>query len=122
MDGRYAGDIETPIERRADPDLGQMMARLNGRTWLRAQDLADAGRPGALPVDVLRGVGRFLACYVWRQGLREGDVGFLISLMAGLEAIVAGMRARELVRARLAAAAAPAAPALPAQLASAFRR
>lgn len=120
MDGRCAGALETPLSRRADPDLGHMMSRLNGQTWLRAQDLADAGRPGGLAGDVARGVGRFLTCYVWRQGLREGELGFLISLMAALEAVLSGVRARELIKARAAAQAAPAVQ--PAQLGFAGRR
>jgi len=119
MDGRYAGAIETPLIRLADADLGQMLARLDGQTRLRAQDLVDAGRPGDLIGDIARGLGRFVACYVWRQGLREGEMGFLVSLMAGLEAVLSGMRARELIGARAAAQASPAAQ--PAQFGVAAR-
>ena len=109
MDGRYAGALESPLARQADPDLSAMLARLDSQTWLRAQDLADAGKPGGLVGDLARGVGRFWTCYVWRQGVREGELGFLISLMAGLDAVLSGVRARELIRARDAAAQAPAA-------------
>lgn len=112
LDGRYAGELETPLKRHADADLGQLMGRLARQTALRAQDLADAGEPGALLGDVARGIGRFWSCYVWRQGLREGELGFLIALMAGLEAVLSGLRARELVRSRaLVTAAAAAQPA-----------
>ena len=41
------------------------------------------------------GNGRFWTCYLWRQGVREGELGFLISLMAGLDAVLSGLRARE---------------------------
>jgi hypothetical protein len=98
MTGRYSGAIETPLLHRADADLDQMIARLNGQAWLRAQDIAESGRAGGLFGDALRGVGRFLACYVWRQGVREGELGFVISLMAGLQSVLAGVRARELAR------------------------
>lgn len=120
MDGRYAGAIETPLVRDAAPNLGHMFARLDRQTWLRAQDIAEGGRTGGLLADVLRGLGRFIACYVWRQGLREGEVGFVISLIAGVEAVLSGVRARELVRTRSAAEEAPAAQ--PARLAEAVRR
>ncbi|HXU60838.1 MAG TPA: glycosyltransferase family 2 protein [Polyangia bacterium] len=106
LDGRCAGALETSLTRHADADVGQMIARLNRQTWLRAQDLADAGQAGGLAGDVVKAVGRFWRCYVWRQGVREGELGFLIALMAGLEAVLAGVRARELVRARAIAAAA----------------
>jgi glycosyltransferase involved in cell wall biosynthesis len=105
LDGRYAGELECPILRRADADIGQMIGRLNRQTALRAQDLADAGEPGGLIVDIGKAVSRFWTCYVLRQGLREGELGFLIAAMAGLEAVIAGVRARELIRARAAATA-----------------
>ena len=100
LEGRFAGELETPILRQAAPDIGQMMARLNHQTSLRAQDLADAQDAGDLPSDVLAAIGRFWTSYVWRQGLREGELGFLIAAMAGLDAILSGLRARELLRAR----------------------
>jgi hypothetical protein len=109
LDGRFAGELETPIVRHADPDIGRLMARLNHQSALRAQDRADAGEAGSLVGDVLNGLGRFWTCYVWRQGLREGELGFLISLMAGLDAVLSGVRARELIRARALADAAEAA-------------
>ena len=120
LDGRYAGAIETPLQRRADNDIGGLMARMERRTWLRAQDLADAGRPGDLVSDALRGVGRFVGCYVVRQGVREGELGFTIALMAGVEAVLSGVRARELAGARVAAEPAQPLP-QPARLAGARR-
>ena len=109
LDGRFAGALETSLNRHADPDVGHLMARLTRQTALRAQDLADAGEPGGLLGDVAKGVGRFWTCYVWRQGVREGELGFLIAMMAGLDAIISGLRARELIKARAAVAATPAA-------------
>jgi len=103
LDGRFAGELETPLTRLADPDVGHLIARLDRQTALRAQDIADTGDGGDLVSDVLMGVGRFWTCYVWRQGLRERELGFLIAAMAGLDAVLAGYRARELLKARAAA-------------------
>jgi glycosyltransferase involved in cell wall biosynthesis len=108
LEGRRAGALETPLKRRTDPDLGQMIARLNRQSSLRAQDLADAGDVRGLFGDVRLGLARFWTSYVWRQGLREGELGFLIALMAGLDAVLSGARARQLVKLRAAAAAQPA--------------
>ena len=108
LDGRGAGALETPLRRRTDADVGQMFARLNQMAALRAQDIADAGRPGGLAADLARGLRQFWTCYIWRQGLREGELGFLISLMAALDPILSGVRARELIKARGLAEAAPA--------------
>jgi glycosyltransferase involved in cell wall biosynthesis len=108
LEGQFAGALETPLRRHADADVGQMIARLNRQSALRAQDLADAGETGGLLGDVARGAARFWTSYVWRRGLREGELGFLIALMAGLDAVLSGVRARDLVKARAAIAAEPA--------------
>lgn len=102
LDGRFAGELETPIVRHAAPDLGQMMAQLNRQSALRAQDLADANDAGDLPTDLMTGFGRFWSSYVWRQGVREGELGFLIAMMAAFDAVLSGARARELVKVRAA--------------------
>jgi len=120
LDGRFAGELETPILRHAAPDVGHMVARLDQQTALRAQDLADTGQVGGLIGDLGKAVSRFWTCYVWRQGVREGELGFMIALMAGLDAVLSGVRARELAKTRAAAAATPAAE--PAQIGVAGRR
>ncbi len=105
LDGRAAGALESPLRRQAHTDAGDMIAHLNRQTWLRAQDIADAGAPGRMLDDVLRGLRLFWTCYVWRQGLRDGELGFLVSLMAALDPVLSGLRARELVKARAVASA-----------------
>lgn len=107
LEGRHAGALETALIRRLEPGVGALFARLDRQTGLRAQDLADAEDGGRLSRDLLSGVGRFWASYVWRQGLREGEPGFLIALAAGLESVLSGVRARELIRQRAAAMAQP---------------
>ncbi len=108
LEGRYAGAIETPISRWTDADVGQLVARVNRQTALRALDLADADTGGKLMGDLARGLRQFWTCYVWRQGLREGELGLAISLMAGLDAVLSGIRAREILAARAVAQAAEA--------------
>jgi glycosyltransferase involved in cell wall biosynthesis len=106
MDGRYAGALETPVVRHAAADVGKLFASLDSLAVLSAQDRADAGDAGRLGRDVLSGLSRFWASYVWRQGLREGELGFLVALLSAAEAVLSGVRARELVRARTAVTAA----------------
>jgi glycosyltransferase involved in cell wall biosynthesis len=108
LEGRFAGALETPLRRHAEADVGQMIARLNRLSALRAQDIADAGETGGLLGDVGRGLSHFWTSYVWRSGLREGELGFLIALMAGLDPVLSGVRARGLVKARASLAAEPA--------------
>jgi len=118
--GRHAGALETPLCRYADADVSALLARMDLQTTLRAQDLADAGEGGGLASDVARGLGRFWTSYVWRRGLREGELGFLVALMAGVSAVLSGVRARELARLRAAAPLEPAAQ--PTRLGFASRR
>lgn len=108
LEGRFAGQLETPLRRHADADVGQMIARLNRLSALRAHDLADANEAGGLFGDIGRGLGRFWTSYVWRRGLSEGETGFLIALMAGLDVVLSGVRARGLLKARATVAAEPA--------------
>ncbi|MBS0333277.1 MAG: glycosyltransferase family 2 protein [Proteobacteria bacterium] len=100
MDGRRAGALETPLTRRAAADLATLFAEVDRVAGLRAQDLADAGDGGRLGGDVLRAAGRFWASYVWRRGLREGELGFLLALMSAAETVICGVRARQLIHAR----------------------
>lgn len=111
LDGVYGGRLTQPLRHMVDEDIGDMFARLSRYTALRAQDLADSGKVKGIADDAFRGVRRFFKCYVSRKGYREGDLGFLISLMAGLYPILSNLRAREILRNRAREAAKPAPPA-----------
>jgi glycosyltransferase involved in cell wall biosynthesis len=100
LDGVYGGRLTQPLRHMVDEDIGDMVARLSRYTALRAQDLADGGKIKSVADDAFRGVRRFFKCYISRKGYREGDLGFLISLMAGLYPILSNLRAREILRSR----------------------
>ena len=63
----------------------------------RGQDLADNRKIKSLWYDLFRGVRRFFKCYVSRKGYREGDMGFLIAIMAGLYPLLSNLKAREIL-------------------------
>jgi len=100
LEGVYGGRLTHPLQHMVDEDIADMFARLGRYTALKAQDLADSGKITGLGDDAFRGVRRFFKCYVSRKGYKEGDLGFLISLMAGLYPILSNLRAREILRAR----------------------
>lgn len=100
LEGRFGGRLNTPLNHMVDEDIADMFARLGRYTALKAQDLADNGKIKSLADDAFRGVRRFFKCYVSRKGYKEGDLGFLISLMAGLYPILSNLRAREILRTR----------------------
>ncbi len=93
--GQYGGRLNNPILHKVDDDIADMVQRLNRYTALRGQDLADSGKIKSLWDDLFRGVRRFFKCYVSRKGYREGDLGFLIAIMAGLYPLLSNLRARE---------------------------
>jgi hypothetical protein len=94
--GAYGGRLNNAILHKVDDDIADMVQRLNRYTALRGQDLADSGKIKSLWDDLLRGVRRFYKCYVSRQGYREGDMGFLIAIMAGLYPLLSNLKAREI--------------------------
>ncbi|MET3666883.1 glycosyltransferase family 2 protein [Caulobacter sp. 1776] len=100
LDGVFGGRLNEPLRHMVDEDIADMFARLGRYTALRAQDLADGGKVKGIADDAFRGVRRFFKCYVSRKGYKEGDLGFLISLMAGLYPILSNLRAREILRNR----------------------
>ena len=97
MDGVCAGRLSIPMRHQVDEDIGDMLDRLNRYTALRAADLADQGKPGELWDNVFRGLRRFWKCYVRRKGHREGGLGFLIAVMAGLYPVLSHLRAKEIL-------------------------
>jgi hypothetical protein len=94
--GAYGGRLNNAILHKVDDDIADMVQRLNRYTALRGQDLADSGKIKSLWDDLFRGVRRFYKCYVSRKGYKEGDMGFLIAVMAGLYPLLSNLKAREI--------------------------
>jgi glycosyltransferase involved in cell wall biosynthesis len=94
--GVYGGRLRHAILHKVDDDIADMVQRLNRYTALRGQDLADSGKIKSLWDDLFRGVRRFFKCYVSRKGYKEGDLGFLIAVMAGLYPLLSNLKAREI--------------------------
>lgn len=94
--GRYGGKLTHAIQHKVDDNIEDMFQRLIRYTTLRGQDLAESGRIKGLWNDAFRGIRRFFKCFISRKGYREGDLGFLIAVMAGLYPLLSNFRAREL--------------------------
>lgn len=94
--GLYGGKLRYAIQHKVDDNIEDMYQRLIRYTTLRGQDLADSGKIKGLWNDGFRGIRRFLKCYLSRKGYREGDMGFLIAVMAGLYPLLSNFRAREI--------------------------
>lgn len=77
-----------------DRDPSDMLRRLDSYTTARALDLMETGRVGGLGNNLRRLFSRTFKCYVMRRGYREGGLGLMIALMAGLYPLIAHLKAR----------------------------
>jgi glycosyltransferase involved in cell wall biosynthesis len=116
LGGVFGGKLANPIRHMVDENIGDMVERLNRYTALRAADLAESGKLTSLADNVFRAVRRFFKCYVSRRGYKEGELGFLIAVMAALYPLLSYLKARELVEAARAARMGPGKRATPLRL------
>ncbi len=102
--GRRGPDLKAPLRHNFAADISTLMGRFNRNTTLRAEDMAakasslrDVGRTRSM---VRKAFSRFWKCYVSRRGMREGGIGFLISLLSAIYPLVAHLKAAEMIRNR----------------------
>ncbi len=94
LHGACAGVLQNRIEHYVDRDITDLLHRLNRYTTAHALDLRDSGDIGTLRRNVLRIFGRFWKCYVRRHGYREGGLGLLLAICAGLYPFLSYLKAR----------------------------
>lgn len=76
-----------------DRDISDMIKRLDNYSNARAKDLRDSGDIGSLANNVRRFFSRFIKCYFFRKGYREGGLGLLIAICAGLFPLLSYLKA-----------------------------
>ncbi|MSP83520.1 MAG: glycosyltransferase family 2 protein [Alphaproteobacteria bacterium] len=86
--------LDAPMVHLMGAGVSDLIRRLDRYSTARATDLRDRGAVGTLPGGVRRFFSRFLKCYVTRRGYREGAMGFLNALCAGLFPLLAHLKAR----------------------------
>ena len=88
--------LENRVNHYVDRGVSDMIKRLDSYSTARAIDLQESGDIGRLRSNLRRFFSRFLKCYIFRKGYREGGYGFLIAVFAGLYPLLAYLKAREL--------------------------
>lgn len=88
--------LEHRVNHYVDRGISDMIKRLDSYSTARAIDLHESGDIGRLRSNLRRFFSRFLKCYLFRKGYREGGYGFLIAVFAGLYPLLAYLKAREL--------------------------
>ena len=85
--------LATPIKHYVDRDLNDMLDRLQRYTDARSTDLLESGaKMPPMIWTIRRSLGRFIKCYFFRKGFREGRWGFVIALMAALYPLISHLK------------------------------
>lgn len=77
-----------------DKNISDMIKRLDSYSSARAKDLRESGKIGNLPDNIRRFFSRFIKCYFFRKGYKEGGYGFLFALFAGLYPLISYFKAK----------------------------
>ncbi len=82
------------LRHHVDRNISDMIRRLDSYSTARAKDLRESGEIGSFANNFRRLVSRFVKCYCFRGGWREGGLGFLIALCAGLYPLLSHLKAK----------------------------
>ena len=86
--------LKNSITHYVDKDINDMIKRLIYYTDMKAKDLITSKEKIPNFLIILRkGTTRFFKCYISRKGYKEGQIGFLIALMAFLYLVVSYIKA-----------------------------
>jgi len=93
--GKKGPMLTERLKHYVDRDISDMIRRLDNYSTAKAADLREAGETwGSMATNVRRIFSRFIKCYVFRKGYREGGYGFLIALLASLYPVLSHLKAR----------------------------
>ena len=92
--GRKGPMLKQRLEHYVDRNISDMLKRLDSYSTARAKDLRDAGEIGSTANNVRRFFSRFIKCYIFRKGYREGGFGLVIAICAGLYPLLSHLKAR----------------------------
>lgn len=93
LSGRQGPMLATPLTHLFVTNVSGLIERLDRYSSARAADLRAAGTQESLGRNVRRFFSRFYKCYVRRKGYREGALGLLVAILAGLFPLIAWIKA-----------------------------
>ncbi len=94
--GAKGAMLESRLVHYVDRDISDMIKRLDHYSSARALDLRDSGDIGSLANNMRRFFSRFIKCFVLRKGYREGGLGLLIAISAGLFPLLSHIKAADM--------------------------
>ncbi|GIL40808.1 glycosyltransferase [Roseiterribacter gracilis] len=94
--GQRGPVLQARLTHLVDRDVTDLLQRFDRYTSSRALDLLDENLPGSFARQLLRVPHRFWKAFVRRRGWREGALGLLLAILAGLYPLVSYIKACEL--------------------------
>jgi len=86
--------LNNRLDHYVDRNISDMIRRLDNYSTARAKDLRESGNIGSTANNIRRFFSRFIKCYVFRKGYREGGYGLLIAVFAGLFPLISHLKAK----------------------------
>ncbi len=86
--------LENRIDHYVDKNISDMMRRLDSYSTARAKDLVEDDNVGTTINNIRRFFSRFIKCYFFRKGYKEGKYGLLIAIFAGLYPLISHIKAK----------------------------
>ena len=75
-------------------NVSELITKFNQWSYLKAFDIIESNKRDTLRKNIRRVFSRFMKSYFKRKGYKEGEIGFLISLLAGLFPLISYLRAK----------------------------
>ena len=92
--GRKGAMLDNRLVHNLDRNISDMIMRLDSYSSARARDIRDSGQIGTTANNLRRFFSRFIKCYFFRKGYREGGFGLVIAICAGLYPLLAHLKAK----------------------------
>ena len=86
--------LKNRIDHYVDKNISDMMRRLDSYSTARAKDLVENDSVGTTVNNIRRFFSRFIKCYFFRKGYKEGKYGLLIAIFAGLYPLISHIKAK----------------------------
>ena len=87
--------LKNPILHFVDKDIADMINRFNRYTTWKARDMISKNK---IKVKYFSFILRFFKAFILKKGYKEGDLGFLIAILAGLYPIVSYLKAKDFLK------------------------
>ena len=91
--GTFGPNLKYPIDHFFVKDISELISKFNQWSYLKSLDINESNKKETLRRNIRRVFSRFLKNYFKRKGYKEKEIGFLISLLAGLFPLVSYLRA-----------------------------